>query len=462
MSHPDTQAIGMPLRAWIGTVLVAAFCLACPAGAARADVLRILQDDQEALQARVDLIQQARCEIDAAYFSVEDDHLALALLALLRDASRRGVRVRLLVDGMYNDVPNSVQIHLLHEGVEVREYHPIECQRPFWINRRMHDKALIVDGCHMIVGSRNLDYRNFGLAERNYVDRDAYLRGNIAAEVRRYFQCLWSSDEVRPTNTRKRDRPQKNDCHPMRRLSRQLHAGAIHPEVALDQALCDVVARGCLQTNSGPLKADWAAGWPELDRVCFLSDHCGEKRQPCAISDEILELVANARHSIILESPYLFVSRDLDDALAQAQCRGVHVVILTNSLATTDQMMVYAGYSNQKKKLLARGIELWEFAGPDHFHAKAALIDGCISVIGSYNFDPRSEHLNTETAVVTCHPSVAADLSASMAKHFANAWRIGADGRPIGASSRHPGADDSKIRQLRATRLVAPLIQRHL
>ena len=100
---------------------------------------------------------------------------------------------------------------------------------------------------------------------------------------------------------------------------------------------------------------------------------------------------------------------------------------MTNSLASTDQLMVYAGYSNQRKNLLARGVEVWEFSGCDHFHAKSALIDGCIAVIGSYNFDPRSEHLNTETAVVARDPYVAHQLLESMDAHFANAWRIVAE-----------------------------------
>ena len=69
---------------------------------ARADVYRLLDDDQQAAQARVDLFQQAKNEIDALYFLARNDRVTLAALALLRDAHRRGVNnVRLIVDANF-------------------------------------------------------------------------------------------------------------------------------------------------------------------------------------------------------------------------------------------------------------------------------------------------------------------------------------------------------------------------
>jgi cardiolipin synthase C len=419
----------------------------------RSDVLRILKNDQEAAQARIDLIQRAQIEIDVDYFSINDDEFACGFLGLLRDAARRGIKVRIVVDALNNHIPGPMQEHLLADGVEIREYHPFDPCRPLWLNRRLHDKILLIDGCQMIVGSRNLDERNFGLGEKNFVDRDVYVRGHAAWEAYEYFRCLWSSEHVRPTNTT--ELPKVRDLCPLP------GAGCSEPCPActLDRALGRWSSSCMVHTD---VNCDWAEGCPEIAKVCFLHDDCGRKKEPGAISGKILNYVANARDSIILESPYLLVSNHLDEALAQAQARGVHVVILTNSLASTDQVLVYAGYSNQKKKLLARGIEIWEFAGPKHLHAKSALIDGCVSIIGSYNFDPRSEHLNTETAVVSCDPGVADQLIASMAENFGNSWQIGPDGKPINSKVRHPGADKKKLSQLHGARIIASIIKRHL
>ena len=70
---------------------------------AAADVVRILHSDGDALQARVDLVQQAKQEINVSYYIVGDDEVPLLFLSLLRDAARRGVTVRLLVDGHDGD-----------------------------------------------------------------------------------------------------------------------------------------------------------------------------------------------------------------------------------------------------------------------------------------------------------------------------------------------------------------------
>jgi phosphatidylserine/phosphatidylglycerophosphate/cardiolipin synthase-like enzyme len=438
-------------------ILAALTCLAGPRTSLRADAVRILHDDWDAVMARVALIQQARSEIDIACFAVGDDQLTRALLALLGDASRRGVQVRLVVDGLENDIPDAIQLSLIRDGVEIREFHPIRVGHPCWLNRRMHDKVMVADRCHAIVGSRNLDERNFGLGKRNYVDRDAYLQGEAAAEAHRYFHCLWSSNEVRPVNPKGRAR--HRDLCRFTPQDEKRQGPLISGRAALNQGLCDLTTPGCFLYE----RCQCAESMPiRLASVCFLHDDCGRKKQSNAISEQILGLIAGARESIILESPYLVVSHALDRALEQAESQGAQVVILTNSLCSTDQMLVYAGYSNQKKKLLVRGVELWEFAGPNHLHAKSALIDGCISIIGSYNFDPRSEHLNTEAAIVSRDAAVADDLLDSLADHFANAWQVGADGKPVNGEVAHPGAEKSKIRQLRRARLVASLIKRQL
>src|SRR5438477_3804627 len=58
---------------------------------ASGDVFRVLDDPRDAAQARVDMIEQAHHEIDAAYFLARNDRITLSILRLLRDARRRGV-----------------------------------------------------------------------------------------------------------------------------------------------------------------------------------------------------------------------------------------------------------------------------------------------------------------------------------------------------------------------------------
>ena len=81
--------------------LALGFCLLEPS---RADKVRIVEDPREASQIRVDLIQQAKRSIDAQYYIVGDDYFTYAGLALLRDAARRGCRVRVIIDGRSNKI----------------------------------------------------------------------------------------------------------------------------------------------------------------------------------------------------------------------------------------------------------------------------------------------------------------------------------------------------------------------
>ena len=173
-------------------------------------------------------------------------------------------------------------------------------------------------------------------------------------------------------------------------------------------------------------------------------------------------MLAGARASIVLESPYFVMSHDERQALARATARGVHVTLLTNSLASTDESLVAAEFHNQKHWLLAHGVELWELAGPDHLHAKTAVVDGTIAFVGSYNFDPRSELLNTETGVIVPDASVAEWVLNSIGEHMVRSYPFGADGRSLADGSRHPGAGCGRILGMQPLRLLAPFVRKSL
>ena len=175
--------------------LALGFCLLEPS---RADKVRIVEDPREASQMRVDLIQQAKRSIDAQYYIVGDDYFTYAGLALLRDAARRGCRVRVIIDGRSNKISPDVHAHLRQEKIFVKIYHPMTLRKFSWLVRRMHDKGLDVDGKQMIRGGRNVEGDYFGYAHRNFVDRDVYVEGKAVADSSAYFDELWNSGEVVP------------------------------------------------------------------------------------------------------------------------------------------------------------------------------------------------------------------------------------------------------------------------
>jgi len=429
---------------------------------ARADLVRILHPDNEGAQARVDLIQQAKCEINTSYYIVGDDSIPLVFLSLLRDAARRGVTVRLLVDGHNgnNLIPRAMVAHLLREGVQIKEFHPQGTHNLQWLKHRMHDKLLIVDGQRLITGGRNMKNEYFGLDCRNYVDRDVYIRGCTAAEARCYFMSRWDSCDVCPARI-----DGKIDKETLKGQKHcELNDGCDEASICQAALLLDG-ARGAME-QCGFVRFDpgydWSNGAHDVSCIRFLHDTpCVDKRD-AGIGPDMMALLATAKCSVTLETPYMALSKEMRQLLKSLRCRGVRVTIVTNSFETNDHGSAQALYENSKRRYLRWGIDLWELRGCDHMHAKAAVIDGCVAVIGSYNFDELSQKKNSEVAVAIYDPLVAAELQASIDVHRQRAYEIGRNTHPIGYSTRYPGATRKQIKKLQRERIVTPIIKEFL
>ncbi|MGV3485613.1 MAG: phospholipase D-like domain-containing protein [Planctomycetaceae bacterium] len=383
-----------------------------------ADVFRVLEDDHQAIQARVDLIQQAQREIKIAYYAVDTGRVPVALLHLLQQAAARGVQVQLLVDGLQSQVPSGLERHLIGSGIAIRHYHPPRLMQPRRINRRLHDKLLVIDGCEMIIGSRNLQDEHFGLADQNYLDCDAYVRGSSAAEVARYFDWLWRTSHVEPVSQHEsfkldvlKWRPSRDDA--WAEVWRDADNRQDYRRL-LEASLARLIGCHAISLCTG---TDWSAGWP--DDVCIRLLHDGHPDKTDRRLRQAFEhLIDSSRHSLLIETPYPVFTRVMLDAIVQASQRGVEVVVLTNSLGSTDRVTTYAAYQNIKGRLLRAGVKLYEFNGPRTLHAKSMVVDGSIAVIGSYNFDPRSEHSNLELSIAAHDPQAATALTTEILQHL--------------------------------------------
>jgi len=200
------------------------------------------------------------------------------------------------------------------------------------------------------------------------------------------------------------------------------------------------------------------------DSVTFVTDVPGKNAGTRGIggggasTEELIRLVKGAQKSVTIESPYLVTTPLSQDLFRDAIARGVRVRILTNSLASTDNLEAFSGYQRERDALLAIGVEIYEFK-PDAqvrrqvmtgalqatlgyaptfgLHAKSMVVDDHIAVIGTFNLDPRSANLNTECFAVIRNARIAQDLRQAMDVDTRpeNAWHTTAAFNPDGAVS---------------------------
>lgn len=167
-------------------------------------------------------------------------------------------------------------------------------------------------------------------------------------------------------------------------------------------------------------------------------------RAPTAVATEIDALAETARSEVVTASPYLVPEVDMP-MVRRLRARGIRIRMLTNSLASTDEVPAYAVYARERRRLLEEGVDLHEVradaasrlmytAEParEHrlaLHAKVAVFDRRTVYVGSFNLDPRSRSLNTEVALIVDSPVLARRLLELLEIDFlpANSWHLALD-----------------------------------
>ena len=456
---------------------------------AKGDRICLLNGPMEAAQARFDLAVEAQSELNISYFYVggEQDDFTMRGFAQLRETARRGVKVRVMVDALFNSIPSHLGAHLIREGVEIRVFHPLDPLKPFRFNRRLHDKLFIADSHRLITGGRNIDNSYFGLsryrkegdlAYRNRIDRDILVEGETAIHANTHFMTLWNGPKVkpmlvgkylsliRPNEARKRlTANRRRPTSPVYRtiLRRDIDAA----KTTLDRAWAEFHSQPKVVQLPSPI--DWNQRLRLVDQIRFLADPSGRKSRGQHTGHHIAELVKNADpgETIWIESPYLILTKKARTVLGDTIRRGVRVIVFTNSLNSTDNLLVQAVYQREKEDYLALGVEIIELAGEPNregmetLHTKSMVLErACIGMVGSFNIDPRSERLNTEVAIEYQSVVMAGELLHSIQERIKKKGiRIGPDGIPVDGRPRYLGASPEKIRRMKWRTLPAMIFR---
>lgn len=440
----------------------------------------LLDRGQDALLARVHLIRAARRSIDLQTFHFERDDAGQLVLDALMDAARRGVRVRLLMDQLGGLADPRLQAELagFHRNFELRMYNPLFAQarvQPLEyfgaivfrfrdLNQRMHNKLMLIDDRVAIIGGRNIQDEYFDWNDRfDYRDRELLIAGPVTGAMVDNFEAFWSDSRSLPA-------AQLSDVARVLLQNEGPPPSDPPPPSARVQAMAVAAESGAevFQRLSPYLLP--------VGRVDFFGDlpskHDKAQQSHSEASQALFQLLAGSKNELLIQTPYLVMSRPARQLFRSLRKRPQppQVLISTNSLAATDAFPVYA-MSHKYKRLYLRelGFQIYEYKpfpgdapialettgalgrvpeppptglgayGSGHgpvplkraglrigLHAKSMVIDDRIGIVGSHNFDPRSNRYNTESLVVIHDRGFAQVLGDSIRRDMApeNAWVI--------------------------------------
>jgi putative cardiolipin synthase len=392
---------------------------------------RLLTLNTNALLSRIALADHARHSIDVQYYIFHNDATGRLMAQRLLAAADRGVRVRILLDDI-NIAGRDRELAALdaHPLIEVRLFNPFYSRGSSMLsqgvqllldgrrlNRRMHNKSFIVDNQVAIIGGRNIGDEYFSVGDAlQFRDLDVVTVGPVVGETSRSFDAYWNSEAAFPVTAFRTTHATRADLDRLRstlKIDARAFAGT-----AYARNLFNELPNGASAARRG----DWFWGEAELLADEPQKIDAGKDNPAFRIGPQLKIILEAAQKELLLISPYFIPGDSGTRFLAGIIRHGVHVGVLTNSLASNDEAVVHSGYAHYRRALLESGVDLYELrpsegskpqttsfgtSGGVSLHAKAMVVDRRLTFIGSLNIDPRSALLNTEMGVVVDSPALA-------------------------------------------------------
>jgi cardiolipin synthase C len=235
------------------------------------------------------------------------------------------------------------------------------------------------------------------------------------------FDRYWNSDVVYPVQAL------VTPTLPPAQLPTEFERLSVLDHAPPDLPPVDVLGYGPIseEFEAGRVGLIWAPARAFADPPNKRDTMSPEEAREMSVSKEVRMTIWGAEHDLIITSPYLIPGPMGITAFEGLGQRKVKTVVLTNSLAATDEPLVHTGYARYRVRLLESGVDLYEISpertrrtkrlgmfgsSQGRLHAKTAVVDGHTVFIGSMNLDPRSDTQNTELGVFIDSPQLAKEL----------------------------------------------------
>ncbi len=322
-------------------------------------VFEVLTNGDQFYEAELAAIRSSRSFICLEAYIFHKGQIAERYIDALADRARAGVEVRLVLDGVgsFNTWQSTFR-KLIAAGGEVRWYNPLRWYNLARYDSRTHREMLIVDGAIAFIGGAGVAdqwYKSRGPKKR-WRDTMVAVRGQAVDSLQAMFVENWleSAGEL-------------------------LSSCKYYPASEAD-------GNGrAMVINSTP-----SSGRATRARMLLQI------------------LIASARRSIHITTPYFLPDSSLRCALIEAMNRGVEIKILVPG-KQSDHLLTRRSSRRLYGSLLQNGAQIYEYQ-PSMIHTKSLVVDGIWSVVGSTNFDSRSFGINDEVNLAALDEGLAARL----------------------------------------------------
>lgn len=319
----------------------------------------LYEDTPDLIAAMADAVTSAESYVHVEFYILTFDETTAPLIDALIEASRRGVRVRVLADHLGSRKYSGwkeLQRRFAEAKIQMQLMMPIMPLKGRWRrpDLRNHRKLLVVDGKLAFLGSHNLIDPAYGSVEndrvgRHWHDLSVVVFGEIVRQVDAVFVMDWFIESGE--------------------LAKEDLGSIISSDWEIEGA-----SHAFQLVPSGP-------GYPtEPNLRMFMS------------------LIHMATRKVLITSPYFVPDEALLAAITTAAKRGLDVELFVGEKA--DQLLVGHAQRSFYRALLEAGVRIFLYPAPLVLHSKFLTIDDSVAVIGSSNMDYRSFALNYETMLL--------------------------------------------------------------
>lgn len=329
----------------------------------RRNRIELLVNGDRIFPPMLEAIGNARESINLLTYIYWTGDIATQFADALATAARRGVQVRVLLDGFgAKRITQQCLDTMRDAGCEVAWYHPLRWGSLRRFNRRTHRKILVVDGQVGFTGGVGIAAEWTGDAQGpdHWRDNHFRLHGPVVAYLQGSFAENWLE------------------------ATREVLGGEAlfaEPEAESDDE-AEVVA----------INADASKRYTDIALVYWVLFHAAHRR-------------------VSIATPYFAPDPDLELGLAEAARRGVEVTLLVPGPHNDSRLIRHASRTYYRR-LLEAGVRVHEYQ-PTLLHTKTVLVDGRWALIGSSNFDSRSLRHNAETVLAVFDADLVQALSAA-------------------------------------------------